>query len=82
MMEKKIIDVIQAFANNKKIMIVRKTPLTDIIESSIEFINLVVVLEENFDFEFDDEKLLFEAYETIDDLIQYIVIKTGENNES
>ncbi len=81
MIEKKIINVLQEFANNKKIIVDPQSPLINIVESSIEFIELVVLLEDNFKFEFDDEKLLFDTYKTIGDLIQYVAVKMGESNE-
>lgn len=43
--------------------------------NSIEFINLVVGLEEALNIEFDDEKLLFSAFPTLNDLLDYLLLK-------
>lgn len=42
---------------------------------SITFIKIVVALEEEFDFEFDDEMLLIAAFPTIKSLIDYVESK-------
>ena len=42
---------------------------------SISFIKLVISLENEFSFEFDDDKLLISAFTTVGDLIEYIKLK-------
>jgi acyl-coenzyme A synthetase/AMP-(fatty) acid ligase/acyl carrier protein len=50
--------------------------------NSIEFISLVVGLEEALNIEFDDDKLLFAAFPTLNDLINYLLVKVKIlNNE-
>lgn len=44
---------------------------------SISFVSIVVSLEESFDFEFDDDKTLTEAFPTILDLIKYVEAKNN-----
>ena len=51
------------------------TNLLDIGVDSITFIKIVVSLEEAFDFEFDDEMLLFAAFPTIRSMIDYVESK-------
>lgn len=43
---------------------------------SITFIKLIVKLEEKFNFEFDDEKLLLNAFASRDELYEYIYEKS------
>ena len=45
---------------------------------SIAFIKIVVSLEEVFNFEFDDEKLLITAFPKINDMINYVDLKVNE----
>lgn len=42
---------------------------------SITFIKIVVALEESFNFEFDDEMLLFTAFPTIKSMVEYVESK-------
>lgn len=49
--------------------------LSDLNINSITFIKTIVALESAFDFEFDDEKLLFTAFPTIGSMIEYVESK-------
>lgn len=53
--------------------------------NSIEFISLIVGIEEALNIEFDDEKLLFSAFPTLNDLLNYLLFKISdsrrENND-
>lgn len=53
--------------------------------NSIEFICLVVGLEEALNIEFDDDRLLFSAFPTLNDLLNYLLYKISvsrrENND-
>ena len=51
------------------------TSLADINLDSIKFIKIVVALEEKFDFEFDDEKLLITEFPTVKTMIEYVESK-------
>ena len=56
--------------------------LQDLDINSITFIQIIVNLESEFDFEFEDEKLLFTEFPTIKDMVDYVVSRTdGENND-
>ena len=46
--------------------------LNDIGVDSIGFIDMVVEIEERFDFEFDDDKLNHKCFQTVSELISYI----------
>ena len=56
--------------------------LTDIGFDSITFIKTVVALESEFDFEFDDEKLLITKFPTIKTLIKYVEAMVSTNREN
>ena len=45
---------------------------------SITFITVIVALEVEFDFEFDDEKLLFTAFPTVRTMVEYVELKIFE----
>lgn len=49
--------------------------------NSITFIQIIVALESEFDFEFEDEKLLFTEYPTIKDMVDYIINRTDGKNQ-
>lgn len=55
------------------------TDLTGIGLDSITFIKIVVSLEEVFDFEFDDEMLLFTVFPTFRSMIKYVESKISKN---
>jgi len=42
---------------------------------SITFIKTIVALENEFDFEFDDDKLLFTEFPTIKSMVEYVESK-------
>ena len=52
------------------------TKFADVGVDSITFINIVVTLESEFEFEFDDEMLLITAFPTIKSMIEYVESKT------
>lgn len=53
----------------------RNTILSELDINSITFIEIVVAMELAFDFEFDDEKLLFTAFPTISSMTEYVESK-------
>ncbi|WP_018753424.1 phosphopantetheine-binding protein [Paenibacillus sanguinis] len=46
--------------------------LTSIGLNSVSFIKLVVAIENQFDFEFEDEDLNYEVFQTLQDIANYI----------
>ena len=66
--------VIAIFKNHVKSSneIFSNTSLADLQVDSITFIKIVVALEEEFDMEFDDEKLLITAFPIVKDFIDYL----------
>ena len=57
-----------------------ETDLIAIGLDSISFIQTVVNLENEFDFEFDDEKLLITEFPTVRSMIEYIESKVNETH--
>lgn len=56
------------------------TPLTDIISNSVEFIQIIVDIEDEFDIEFKNNELGFQSFSCVRDLImktRYIIDNTG-----
>ena len=49
-----------------------ETNLEEIGVSSVDFIKLIVGIENEFDIEFDDEHLSYEKFKTVRDLIDYL----------
>ena len=47
---------------------------------SITFIKIIVALEQEFGFEFDDEMLLFSAFPTIETMIKYVIEKAQRSH--
>ena len=52
--------------------------LVDIQVNSIAFISLVVAIEGEYDFEFDDEMLLIGKFNTISDIGKYVLEKISK----
>lgn len=48
---------------------------------SITFVNLVVALESEFNFEWDDEMLLFTAFPTLRNMIDYVESKVSGSSD-
>jgi len=66
---------------SKDIKVELSDALSDLDINSITFIQIIVALESEFDFEFEDEKLLFTAFPQVKDMIDYVVKRTdGEPN--
>lgn len=61
--------------DNPNMVLESNTVLSELDINSITFIEIVVALEAAFDFEFDDEKLLFSALPTISSLAEYVESK-------
>lgn len=51
-------------------------PLSELNLDSINFVKLVIALEAEFDFEFDDDKLLISEFPTVLSLVEYVEEKT------
>ena len=70
-MEQRILDFIKKNAKEVGIEVEKDTVVSETIDS-ITFVKMVVALETEFNFEFDDEMLSFSNYETIGQLVDYV----------
>lgn len=71
----KIFQVIASNLNSEIGDVTLETGFSDAGVDSITFIKIVVALESEFDFEFDDEMLLITAFPTIKSMIEYVETK-------
>ena len=77
-MREEIIEIISKKTNINPETISSDTDLTEFGLTSITLVNIVVDLEEKFDFEFDDEDLLLTKLNTIEKIEACIREKLGE----
>lgn len=70
-MEEKILGVIQDCLKEKKIEVKGDLPAAELLDS-ITFVKMVVALETELDFEFEDEMLAVGKFETIGDIVEYV----------
>jgi len=68
----KVFSIISEMTNTQISNITGNITLTDLGVDSITFIKLIVSLEEMFNFEFDDNMLLFTAFPNIQRIIDYV----------
>ncbi len=52
--------------------------MQDLEINSIIFIKIIVEPESEFDFEFEDEKLIFTAFQKIKDMIDYVISRKDQ----
>lgn len=69
--------IYQAVEPYNDIVITVDTLFSDLPFDSIKFIKMVVSIESEFDFEFDDEKLLFTQFPTVKSVIEYVNLKVN-----
>lgn len=63
---------------NGDIELNENTPFLNIAINSLQYIQLIVLLEEKYGFEFDDEGLLISYFKNIKQLAEYIEQKISE----
>ena len=51
------------------------TPFSDLNINSLSYIRMVIAIEDEFSFEFDDEKLIFSAFPYVVSVYEYILEK-------
>ncbi len=73
--QKKVLEVILSVLDSKIDDITLETEFSGAGVDSITFITVVVALEDEFNFEFDDEMLLITAFPTIKSVIEYVESK-------
>lgn len=69
--EEKVIAILKNYVKSFS-EISSNTLLADLQVDSITFIKIVVALEEGFDMEFDDEKLLITTFPIVKDFVDYL----------
>ena len=69
---KKILEIVNELFPALENEISLNTDLNTVGLDSISFIRIIVALEEEYDFEFDDEMLDISIYKTIKDFIHYV----------
>lgn len=79
--KKRVIKILkQTLYNIEAVEITDKTRIVeDLGTNSINFIRLIVMIENEFDFTFDDEYLVFDKVQTLELLCNYINKKISEN---
>lgn len=61
------------------------TPLADIISGSVEFIQIIVDIEDEFDIEFGNEELSFQSFSCVGDLMEktkYIIDNANHRGQN
>ena len=76
-MEEKIFNAIKEKVKDKGIEVSYDTVIEGILDS-ITFVELVVELETDFDFEFEDEMLSTSKFETVAKLVEYVKKQSEE----
>ena len=76
-MEEKIFNAIKEKVKDKGIEVSYDTVIVGILDS-ITFVELVVELETDFDFEFEDEMLSTSKFETVAKLVEYVKKQSEE----
>lgn len=54
----------------------KNATVTDVM-NSISFVEMIILLEDEFNFEFDDDSLIISKFQTIGDIIDYVSSKSN-----
>lgn len=73
--ENRVIEIVQTNIENQRV-IDAEAQFSELPINSIEFIKIVIELETEFDFEFEDNKLLFSEFQTVQSMIDYVLKRT------
>lgn len=77
-LQDKLIQIISNAVENSIVSISQQEKLTAIGINSLSFIDIIVSTEEEFDIEFDENKLVVSEFPTFMDLLAYVRMKIGE----
>lgn len=77
-LQDKLIQIISNAVENETVSLSPHDKLTTVGINSISFIDIIVSAEEEFDIEFDENKLVVSEFPTFMDLLAYVRIKIGE----
>ncbi len=77
-----LIDIYKQYIEEEqdKIVLNKETKLQDMPINSVSYIKVIIDIENEFDFEFDDDALLPDHFVTIDDMVNYIM-EQGSSKE-
>lgn len=79
--EERLAEIIRKAVNlSDDVALDENTDLAQIDINSLNFLKIIVDIEDEFDIEFDDEELNFELFGTIHSIIEKIDEKIEENN--
>lgn len=78
-LQDKLIQIISNAVENSIVSISQQEKLTAIGINSLSFIDIIVSTEEEFDIEFDENKLVVSEFPTFMDLLAYVRMKIGES---
>lgn len=75
--QQKVLDIIKEnIVDQSPLIISIDTPFPEV--DSLTFIKIVVTLEKEFNFEFDDEMLLITNFSTVKEMVQYVESKVND----
>ena len=77
-MREHILDQMQNVVKEQFIVLNPKSAISELIDS-VTFVKMVVALESEFNFEFDDEMLLISKFPVVEDMIQYVEMKISSH---
>ena len=78
----KLIQIISSAVEDDTVSISPHDSLTTVGINSISFINIIVSAEEEFNIEFDENKLVVSEFPTFKDLLAYVRIKIDESKKT
>lgn len=76
-MNERIIEIIKNNTESKS-EISEDSLLSELEITSLDFVRIIVEIENNFDFEFDDDKLHFSEFSTVGSLVNYVNGRIGK----
>lgn len=75
-MEERVFSIIKKVINNESTVMDKNATVTDVM-NSISFVEMIILLEDEFNFEFDDDRLIISKFQTIGDVIDYVSSKSN-----
>lgn len=73
--EDELIGLYKKYMENGEVELFSDTRMTEIEISSVDYIKVIIDIENEFDFEFDDDDLSPDRFEVIEDMVDYIYDK-------
>ena len=73
--EDELISLYRKYMEDTEVVLLSDTKMTDIEISSVDYIKVIIDIENEFNFEFDDDDLLPDRFEVVKDMVDYIYDK-------